>query len=76
MKSTCPDCGSQALYRKSGISSTGGQGPELLPGLEKGAFFQRIPKMDAVMCADCGLVRFYADEDARAKARQNWLAVH
>ena len=43
----------------------------LLPNL--GGFF-RFPKFEVVVCADCGLTRFYADAPARAKlpTAKNW----
>lgn len=68
---TCPECGGSNLYQTT-TASTGLYGPALLPGL--GGFF-RTPNFHVVVCADCGLSRFYADSTARAKlaATSRWF---
>lgn len=77
----CSECGAAALYRTT-TNSGGGYGPALLPGLERpfsmGAFFSgTFAKFDVVVCAECGLTRFYADLDARAKlpTATGWLPI-
>jgi predicted nucleic-acid-binding Zn-ribbon protein len=59
----CPECGNASLFTTS-VSSAGGYGPVLLPGLHG---LLRYPKFNVVVCADCGLTRFYAEESARKK---------
>lgn len=70
---TCPECSSEKLFCHSNISSSGGYGPTLLP--ELGGFLNAAT-MQVVLCADCGLVRFYADPPARAKALEKWKPVN
>lgn len=67
----CPECGGPSLYQTT-TNSGGGYGPMLLPKL--GSFF-RMPMFVVVVCADCGLTRFYAEPDARAKLRRSdrWI---
>jgi predicted nucleic-acid-binding Zn-ribbon protein len=59
----CPECGRQNTYSTI-TNSGGGAGQICLPGL--GSFF-RMAKFEIVVCADCGLTRFYTDAKARAK---------
>jgi predicted nucleic-acid-binding Zn-ribbon protein len=61
--STCPECGQKNLYTVT-TNSGGRYGPMLLPNL---GGFLRLPQFRVVTCADCGLTRFYADDNARAK---------
>ena len=62
----CPECGSNKVYRyKKPIESAGAYGPVLLPKLNPG--FLSTAKMVVVVCKDCGLIRFYATEEAREK---------
>jgi predicted nucleic-acid-binding Zn-ribbon protein len=62
-KSTCPECGEAPLYTTT-VTAAGGYGPNFLPGLHG---FWRMPKFDVVVCASCGLTRFYAEATAREK---------
>jgi len=62
----CPECGGQELFSTT-TGSGGGYGPILLPGLGS---FLRLAKFRVVVCAACGLARFYADEQARARLPQ------
>ncbi|HVO09237.1 MAG TPA: hypothetical protein VMX54_00675 [Vicinamibacteria bacterium] len=62
--SPCPNCGSRTLYEGPSVSSGGGHSPVYLPGL--GSFF-RAAKFVIVVCRDCGLTRFFAVKEARAK---------
>lgn len=59
----CPDCGGAALYCTS-TKSAGPYGPMFLPGL---GGLLRFAQFEIVVCADCGLTRFYAEPSARAK---------
>ena len=59
----CPECGAESLYRTT-TPANGSHGPVLLPGL---GGFLRFAKFNLVACAECGLTRFYADDEARAK---------
>ncbi len=64
MRDACPECGSKELYTRGDVGLRSGYGPDLLP--ELGTFFLG-PKASVVICQDCGLIRFYADEKARSK---------
>ena len=63
-QSICPECRGDNLYTHGGISARGGYGPDLLPGAS-GVFASA--KMRSVVCRDCGLVRFYASDEALAR---------
>ena len=60
----CPECNGTNLYTQGDISVRGGYGPDLLPGA--GSLF-RSAKVKAVVCADCGLIRYFASQDALRK---------
>ncbi len=63
----CPSCGSSNVFTyDKPISAGGGYSPNLLPGL--GGFFGGA-KVEVVVCADCGLLRQFASEEARQKLR-------
>ena len=64
---TCPECGSSELLTHSDISTRGGYGPDLLPG--SGGVFTS-PKMRAVVCRGCGLIRYYASQETLKKIVQ------
>lgn len=51
-------------------------GPLLLPGLNR-SFWRPFAKFQVVVCADCGLTRFYAEASARAKlpTAEGWLPI-
>ena len=72
--SPCPSCNSKTLYRGPETSSGGGHAPNYLPGL--GGFLSSA-KFVLVVCRDCGLTRFYAQPEARAKLSDSkkWKAV-
>jgi predicted nucleic-acid-binding Zn-ribbon protein len=59
----CPECKSPNLFCIE-TNSGGGYGPILLPRL---GGFLRMARFCVVVCADCGLTRFYAEPGARAK---------
>lgn len=69
----CPECGQKNLYVTT-TNSGGGYGPMLLPRL--GGFWG-MPKFEVVVCADCGLTRFFASSQALAKlpAANNWSKI-
>lgn len=61
--SPCSHCGGTTLYVRR-LSSAGGYGPHFLPGLGS---FLRHADFDVVVCATCGLTRFFAEPSAREK---------
>lgn len=67
----CPECGSANLVAKGDINARGGYGPDLLPGA---AAWFKPAKMKAVVCKDCGLIRFFASHDtlARINSEHGW----
>lgn len=67
----CPECGSRELFVHGGIDARGGYGPDLLPGTSK---LFSSGKMRAVVCKGCGLVRYYAAQEAlsRITGERGW----
>lgn len=61
---TCPNCGQKNIYQCTFGISGGGYAANYLPGL--GGLFSSA-ELYPVICQDCGLVRFFIDEDARSK---------
>ena len=73
--SACPNCGGKQLYKSAkGVSGGGGYAPNCLPGL--GSVFISA-KFDVVICSDCGLIRFFAQPESRAKLARSskWTRV-
>jgi hypothetical protein len=73
--SPCPNCRSKTLYRSiKPVSAGGGHAPDHLPGLG-GTFSSE--KFHIVLCADCGLTRFFARPEALTKlsASKKWEPV-
>ena len=70
-RAPCPECGGTDLYVHGDISARGGYGPDLLPGTS-GVF--TTARMKAIVCKDCGLVRFYAQREtlARLSSDKGW----
>ena len=70
----CPECGSKTLYRGPETSAGGGHAPNYLPGLGK---FLSTARFVLVVCRDCGLTRFFAQPEARAKLKESgkWKAI-
>jgi len=70
----CPNCGGNTLYRSRPVSSGGGHAPNFLPGLGKFLFSARFV---VVVCRDCGLTRFFAQPEARAKLKESgrWTSI-
>lgn len=65
---TCPECAGRNLHRSVPISAMGGYGPDLLPGL--GKWFSGA-KFVALVCADCGLARYYVTRESLERIRDN-----
>ena len=65
--SPCPECGSDEVYRSTRWVETTTIGGELLPGLS--ARRLSSAKVQPVVCASCGYLRFYVDDDARKHLR-------
>lgn len=65
-QTTCPECGGDNVFAHNEIGARGGYGPDLLPGLS-GIFSIYGAKMRVVLCKDCGLMQFYASNEALAK---------
>ena len=64
----CPGCGGNSIYlNKKGISG-GGYAANYLPGL---GGFMRCAKLYPAICKDCGLTRFFTDEETRSKLQQS-----
>lgn len=72
--SACPNCGGHTLYQGPETSAGGGHAPNYLPGLGKFLFTARFR---LVVCRDCGLTRFFAQPEARAKLKESgkWKAL-
>jgi predicted nucleic-acid-binding Zn-ribbon protein len=66
--SPCPNCGSRSIYRSEEVEATSTHGPNILPWL--GRLFHRA-RMSLLLCRDCGLVRVFADAEARTKVSQS-----
>ena len=56
------------MYRSEEVEATSTHGPNILPWL--GRLFHRA-RMNLLLCRDCGLVRVFADAEARAKVSQS-----
>jgi hypothetical protein len=71
MSGPCPECGQKNLYRTR-ANSGGGHAPNYLPGL--GGFIAPA-RFEVVVCADCGLTRWFASPEARNRldSAQNWV---
>jgi hypothetical protein len=72
--SPCPNCGGTTQFQGPDTSAGGGHAPNYLPGL---GGFLRAARFTLVVCRDCGLTRFFASAEARAKLRDSgkWKAV-
>jgi len=72
--SPCPNCGSRTLYEGPQVRSGGGKAPVYLPSL---GTFWRPAKFVIVVCRDCGLTRFFAEPEARARLSESpkWRSV-
>lgn len=63
--SPCPQCRSDHIFESEHLIDTTTIGGELLPKLATGAFSSA--KMRAVVCGECGLLRYFVDDGARGK---------
>ncbi|HSE26630.1 MAG TPA: hypothetical protein VLA95_00265 [Gemmatimonadales bacterium] len=63
-RATCPECGSRDQYQTLKPVSAGGHDPSFLPDLGK---WYESAKFELVVCADCGLTRYYAAREGREK---------
>ena len=64
--SPCPNCGSRNLFRTvNPVSAGGGYSPDFLPGL--GNWLGTMRLFHIVLCGDCGLMRYFARQQARDK---------
>jgi len=63
-RATCPECGSRDQYQTLKPVSAGGSDPNFLPDLGK---WYESAKFELVVCADCGLTRYYAAREGREK---------
>ena len=73
--SPCPECRSDQVFQFDGLVDSTTIGGQLLPGLASSKFYSA--KMLAVVCGDCGFVRWFIDEEAREKlkASKHWNLV-
>lgn len=67
----CPNCQSRRQYMRKDLSAGGGNAPDYLKGL--GGRFT-AEKFNVVICADCGLTRFFARKTAvdRLSEAKDW----
>lgn len=71
----CTNCSGKRLYKsRKEISAGGGYAPNYLPGL---GTLLKAGKFQVIVCVDCGLTRFFASPEARAKlsASPKWERV-
>ena len=70
-KKQCPECGSNNLHESKPVAAAGGYGPDLLPGLGR---LLSSAQFSVVLCADCGLARYYATKDTieRVGSSSKW----
>lgn len=65
----CPQCSSRDVYRsKKTVSSGGGHAPEHLPGL---GTWSKTAQMRVYVCRACGLMRYFAEPEARQKISES-----
>ena len=66
---TCPECRSENLFQCKDLIDTTTIGGELLPKLSSGRFSSA--KMRAVICGDCGFLRYFVADEALQKLRSS-----
>jgi len=73
--SPCPHCRSDQVFQSDSLVDTTTIGGELLPKLATKVFSSA--KMRAVVCGDCGLLRYFVDDEALNKLRssKHWNTV-
>ncbi len=72
---TCPECKSEDVFQYNDLIDTTTIGGELLPKLASGRFSSA--KMRAVVCGDCGFLRYFVADDAleKLKSSTHWSRV-
>ncbi len=68
----CPNCGGNSLY-KTKTKFGPGFGQDVLPGLGQ---FMSPAKFSVVMCSQCGVMQFFAEEEARTKLSEAKSCTH
>lgn len=68
MKS-CPECGSNQVYRYDGVVDMYGMNGELLPGLRSGIILT-TSKATPVVCSECGYLRFFVAPASLTKLKR------
>lgn len=73
--SPCPECGMDSVYEYDRLIESSTISGELLPKLASGMFSSA--RMRAVVCADCGFLRYFVDAQALEKMRssRHWKQV-
>ena len=66
-KLTCPNCGSDDIYKTNSISSNA-HSTNLLPDLGE---FLVYARMIPTLCSDCGLIRYFANEKTCEKVKRS-----
>ena len=64
----CSNCSGSNIYLSEDGIPGGGYGSDYLPGL---GGFMTPAKLYPSICGDCGFVRFFIDEEARAKLNES-----
>jgi len=62
--SPCPNCDGNNIYLYEKGIPGGGHAANYLPGLGR---FLHHAKLYPAVCSDCGLTRFFTDDEARSK---------
>lgn len=65
----CPLCQSEEVYQYKKYFRYTGVGEELLPKAGSGLF--GVAEICPVVCVSCGLIRFFASEEAREKLKKS-----
>ncbi len=55
----CVNCGNNSFYECEDVRSTGGYGPDLLPGT--GVF--KHAKFSLKICSSCGFIHWFVNDD-------------
>ncbi len=64
---TCPNCSNTNLYVSEDVPSSSIGGPNYLPGEVGGLKGSHWAYFRIVVCVDCGLAQFFADDVATGK---------
>lgn len=73
--SQCSNCRSEDLYQYEDLLEITTLGGDLLPKLNEGMFASA--QMRCVVCGECGLVQYFATDDAlqRLRSSDHWHRV-